>query len=107
MKRARQFIGTGTHVDPQAHFIKGPRTVDQIDPKEMVLPLVVIDVHEEAAKNPDYTLSLDRLKKWEKDHGQIPAGAFVAMRTDWSKRWPDAAKIENKDANGVAQYPSS
>src|SRR5207249_7957879 len=47
----------GTHVDPPAHFIKGLRTVDQIDPKEMVLPLVIIDVHEEAAKNPDYTLS--------------------------------------------------
>ena len=95
----------GTHVDPPAHFIKGLRTVDQIDPKEMLLPLVVIDVHEEAAKNPDYTLSLDRVKKWEKDHGQIPAGAFVAMRTDWSKRWPDAGKMENKDANGVAHYP--
>jgi kynurenine formamidase len=95
----------GTHVDPPAHFIKGLRTVDQIDPKEMLLPLVIIDVHEEAAKNPDYTLSLDRLKKWEGDHGQIPTGAFVAMRTDWSKRWPDAAKMENKDAKGVAHYP--
>jgi kynurenine formamidase len=84
----------GTHVDPPAHFIKGLRTVDQIDPKEMILPLVVIDVHEEAAKNPDYTFSLERVKKWEKDHGQIPSGAFVGMRTDWSKRWPDAAKME-------------
>jgi kynurenine formamidase len=40
----------GTHVDPPAHFIRGLRTVDQINPKEMILPLVVIDVHEEAAK---------------------------------------------------------
>ena len=95
----------GTHVDPPAHFVKGLRTLNQIDPKEMFLPLVVIDVHEEAAKNPDYTLSIERLKKWEKDHGKIPAGAFVAMRTDWSKRWPDAAKMENKDAKGVAHYP--
>jgi kynurenine formamidase len=95
----------GTHVDPPAHFIKGLRTVDQIDLKEMILPLVVIDVHEEVATNPDYTLSIERLKKWEMDHAQIPAGAFVAMRTDWSKRWPDAAKMENKDANGVAHYP--
>lgn len=95
----------GTHVDPPAHFIKGLRTVDQIDVKEMVLPLVVIDVHEEAAKNPDYTLTVERLQKWEKDHGAIPAGAFVAMRTDWSKRWPDADKLENKDAKGVAHYP--
>ena len=93
----------GTHVDPPAHFVKGLRTVDQIDPKEMILPLAVIDAHAEAAANPDYTLSLERVKEWEKDH--IPVGAFVAMRTDWSKRWPDAVKMENKDANGVAHYP--
>lgn len=95
----------GTHVDPPAHFVKGLRTVDQIDLKEMVLPLVVVDVHEEAAKNPDYTLTTDRLTKWEAEHGQIPKGAFVAMRTDWSKRWPDAAKMANKDSAGVAHYP--
>ena len=57
----------GTHLDPPAHFIKGLRTVDQINLKEMILPLVIIDVHEETAKNPDYVLSLDRVKKWEKD----------------------------------------
>ena len=79
--------------------------MDQIDPKEMVLPLVVVDVHSEAEKNADYTLTLDRLKKWETEHGQIPTGAFVAMRTDWSKRWPDGAKMENKDARDVAHYP--
>lgn len=95
----------GTHVDPPAHFIKGLRTVDQIEPKEMILPLVCIDVHEECRRNPDYALPLERVKKWEADHGQIPVGAFVAMRTDWSKRWPDAAKMANKDAQGVAHYP--
>jgi kynurenine formamidase len=95
----------GTHVDPPAHFIKGLRTVDQIGLQEMILPLVVIDVHAEAAKNPDYILSLDRVKKWEADHGPIPNGAFVAMRTDWSKRWPDEKAMENKDAAGVSHYP--
>src|SRR6266404_9475066 len=34
-----------------------------------------------------------------------PVGAFVAIRTDWSKRWPDGIKMENNDANGVAHYP--
>ena len=95
----------GTHVDPTAHFIKGLRTVDQITLKEMVLPLVVIDVHEEAVKNADYTLSVERIKKWETEHGPVPAGAFVAMRTDWSKRWPDAAAMENTDKEGVPHYP--
>jgi kynurenine formamidase len=95
----------GTHVDPPAHFIKGLRTVDQISLKEMILPLVVIDVHAEAAKNPDYTLTFERVKKWEAEHGRVPPGAFVAMRTDWSKRWPDAAAMENKDSAGVSHYP--
>jgi kynurenine formamidase len=95
----------GTHVDPPAHFVRGLRTVDQIPLQEMVLPLVVIDVHTEAAKNPDYTLSLERVKKWEAVHGAIPSGAFVAMRIDWSKRWPDGVAMDNKDAAGVAHYP--
>jgi kynurenine formamidase len=95
----------GTHVDPPAHFIRGLRTVDQISLQEMILPLVMIDVHAEAGKDPDYTLSLERVKKWETEHGIIPRGAFVAMRTDWSKRWPDASAMENKDAAGISHYP--
>jgi kynurenine formamidase len=95
----------GTHVDPPAHFARGGRTVDQITLQEMILPLAVIDVHAEVAKNPDYTLSVDRIKKWETDHGTIAEKAFVALRTDWSKRWPDAAAMQNKDEKGVAHYP--
>jgi kynurenine formamidase len=79
-------------------------TVDQIALKEMILPLVVMDVHTEVAKNADYTLSIERVKKWEADHGPIPANSFVALRTE-SKRWPDGAAMQNKDANGVAHYP--
>ena len=95
----------GTHVDPPAHFAKGGRKVDQIGVKEMLLPLVVLDVHEKVAKNSDYTISLSDVKDWEKRHGPVPEGAFVALRTDWSKRWPDMKAMENKDARGVAHYP--
>ena len=95
----------GTHVDPPAHFVKGLRTVDQIDVKEMILPLVVIDVHQSVANNPDYTIRMEDIKNWEKRHGEIPEGAFVAMRTDWSRRWPDMDAMQNRDANGIAHYP--
>jgi kynurenine formamidase len=95
----------GTHCDPPAHFAKGKRTIDQIDVTEMILPLVVIDVHEWAEKNPDYVLTMDDVRGWEQRHGPIPEGAFVAMRTDWSKRWPDADAMQNKDADGVAHFP--
>lgn len=95
----------GTHVDPPAHFVQGLRTVDQINPKEMFLPLVIIDVHDKVAKNLDYTIAMTDIKAWEKKHGKIPEGAFVAMRTDWSKRWPDSNAMANKDKQGIAHYP--
>ena len=95
----------GTHVDPPAHFVKGKRFLDEISLKEMVLPLVVIDVHEKVEANADYLLTMDDINAWEAKHGAIPTGAFVAMRTDWSKRWPSQEKMQNQDANGVAHYP--
>ncbi len=95
----------GTHVDPPAHFVKGSRTVDQIDVKEMIMALVVIDVHDKVANNPDYTITMDDVGNWESKHGRIPEGAFVALRTDWSKRWPDMQAMQNKDANGISHYP--
>jgi kynurenine formamidase len=95
----------GTHVDPPAHFHQGLATVDEIPPREMLLPLVVIDVHDAVERNPDYVLTMADIEHWESSHGRIPTGAFVAMRTDWSKRWPDAATMRNADASGVAHYP--
>lgn len=105
---AQQFTHVGqwgTHVDAPAHFAPGGLTVDRIDPKQMLLPLVVIDVHAKVARNPDYVLSMNDVRAWEHAHGAIPAGAFVIMRTDWSKRWPNAALMANKDAHGVSHYP--
>jgi kynurenine formamidase len=95
----------GTHVDPPAHFIQGLRTLDQISVKEMIMPLVVIDVHQKVAKNPDYVITMEDIRKWEKKNGKIPEGSFVAMRTDWSKRWPDPVAMANRDADGIAHYP--
>ena len=95
----------GTHVDPPAHFVEGLRTIDQIDVREMILPLVVIDVHENVEEKPDYTVTMDDVRVWESKHGLIPGCAFVALRTDWSKRWPDVAAMQNRDPNGVAHYP--
>ena len=95
----------GTHIDPPAHFHEGLKTVDQVAPKDMLLPLVVLDVHEQVAKNADYVLTLKDVSAWEKKHGRIPKNAFVAMRTDWSKRWPDNAAMQNKDSAGVFHYP--
>lgn len=90
----------GTHVDPPAHFIRGGRTVDKIDVKEMILPLAMVDIHEKAAKNPNYSVTMEDVRAWEAKHGKIPEGCFVALRTDWSKRWPDNEAMLNSDSTG-------
>ena len=75
----------GTHVDPPAHFAEGGITMDAIPLKQMILPLIVLDNTPYQAKDPNHAFSLDDLKAWEKKHGRIPKGAFVALRTDMSK----------------------
>lgn len=95
----------GTHVDPPIHFIDGMRTLDEIPVQEMILPLVVLDIHKQAAADPDYVISLEDVHNWEQQHGPIPAHSFVALRTDWSKRWPNKAAFYNRDKDGVAHYP--
>ncbi len=95
----------GTHVDPPSHFHGGLRPLDQLGVREQLLPLVVLDIHAKVAANPDYTVSMDDVIYWEQRYGAIPRGAFVALRTDWSKRWPDHASMVNSDAAGISHTP--
>lgn len=75
----------GTHVDPPAHFAEGGITMDAIPLKQMILPLIVLDNTPYQAKDPNHAFSVDDLKAWEKKHGRVPKGAFVALRTDMAK----------------------
>lgn len=95
----------GTHVDAPSHFFQGGRTLDEITVKEMLLPLVVIDLHDKVAKDCDYIITLQDLYNWEKLHGAIPENSFVALRSDWSHRWPDNEKMYNRDKDGIAHTP--
>src|SRR6202046_1764467 len=95
----------GTHMDAPAHFPPGKITLDEIPDTHFFGPAVVIDVREEAAKDPDYRLSTARVEKWEAAHGRIPSGAIVMMRTGWASRWPDQARYRNTDENKVMHFP--
>lgn len=81
---------TGTHFDAPVHWVSGrdraEGTVDTIPPARFVGPACVIDISAEAAADPDYLLSRNALLDWEARHGRIPAGAWVLLRSDWSKR---------------------
>lgn len=93
----------GTHVDIPLHFDPNGRAQEQIRVDEMVYPLVVVDKSNACTTDPDFMLTVDDLKTWEARHGTIPAGAFVAFRSDWSKR--PAENFDNNDENGTPHCP--
>jgi len=95
----------GTHCDPPGHFHKGLRMIDEIPVQEMMLRLVVIDCSQKVAANPDYQLVRGDVMAWEEKHGRIPAGSFVAMRSDWHRRFADFEAFYNKDEKGQSHYP--
>ncbi|WP_340620630.1 cyclase family protein [Xenorhabdus siamensis] len=100
------FVGQyGTHIDAPCHFIPDARFLNELELKELVLPLIVIDQSERAKQEPNFSLSKDDILQFEAKHGIIEAGTFVALRTDWSKRWPSQEKMNNKDINGNNQTP--
>jgi len=81
---------TGTHFDAPVHWITGKdlpdNCCDTIPARRFVGPACVIDVTSEVAKNEDFLLTPDHVEAWERAHGRIPAGAWVLLRSGWSKR---------------------
>jgi kynurenine formamidase len=95
----------GTHVDAPFHFVRDGAAVDEIPVREMVLPLVVVDVRAEGAADPDFVCTRATIEAWEAAYGRVPAGAFVALHTGWDARWPDGDAMQNVGADGLPHYP--
>jgi kynurenine formamidase len=81
----------GTHIDAPVHFAQDRPSVDQISVDRLVAPIVVIDVSDAAARETDYRLRVEDLQSWEIQHGPMPVGAIVVMRSGWGRFWPDRA----------------
>lgn len=98
---------TGTHFDAPIHWISGRdlpnNAVDTIPVQHFVAAACVIDCSAQTAADPDYLMTVADIESFEAAHGTIPSGAWVLMRTDWSKRWSqnnDAQAYQNFDAAG-------
>ena len=95
----------GTHLDAPIHFAAGKRTTDQIPIDGLVGPAVVVDVSEQAAADRDYRVQVADLEGWEAEHGRIPEGAIVLVRTGWGRFWPDRAKYLGTAKTGPEAVP--
>jgi len=96
---------TGTHLDAPAHFVANAVTADKLPADKFFAPLAVISIADRAAKDADALLSVDDVLAWEKQHGRLPAGAFVAMHSGWDAKVATADRFLNKDAKGTMHAP--
>ena len=92
----------GTHLDAPIHFAEGRWSTEQIPLDRLIGPAGVIDISAQAATDPDYRLDGEDLFDWEAEHGLVPEGAIVLLRTGWSERWPDALAYLGDDTPGDA-----
>jgi kynurenine formamidase len=99
----------GTHLDAPYHFAEGRKTTAEIPVQRLIGPAIVVDISAKAAKDRDYVLSVEDVSAWEAEHGKVPSGAIVLLRTGWSKRWPNKLAYLGDDTPGDASnlhFPS-
>ena len=92
---------TGTHFDAPVHWVAGRdlpnNTTDTIPPRQFIGPACVIDITAEVAANEDYLLDAAGVDRWEAVNGRIPRGAWVLLRTGWSRRSSAEAFLNVRD----------
>jgi kynurenine formamidase len=87
MQVVREGEHTGTHYSAPCHFREGKPCADDLDAADFVLPAVVVDVRAEVADDANHVVTTADLKAWEAEHGPMPEGAAVLLRTGCSRYW--------------------
>jgi kynurenine formamidase len=87
----------GTHFDAPIHWITGRdgEDVGSVPASKLVGPAAVIDKSAEAAEDPDYLLTVADVEAWEAEHGRLPEGGWLLLRTGWDARAADAEQFLN------------
>jgi len=94
----------GTHTDAPNHFIAGQKSLDQLDLKDLIVPVVVIDIEAKASKNSDAELTVEDIENFEKKFGLIPNHSCVMMYSGWEKYLNDSLFV-GLDQEQVKHYP--
>ncbi len=103
---------TGTHFDAPIHWVTGKdhpnNATDTLEVEKFFAPAYVIDATEQAKQDPNFLLTVDFIKNWEAEHGQIAENAWFLYRTDWSKKDNDAfLNIQHDGSNTPGWDPDA
>lgn len=93
----------GTHFDAPIHFAEGKLTNDQVPLDALIGPAAVLDVSDRA--HADYLVTVGDLTKWEAEHGPLPEGGILLVRTGWDERYGDRTAYLGTDLTGPEAVP--
>src|SRR5699024_6440683 len=74
---------TGTHFDAPNHWVtgKGKDDIGSVPARQLVAPAAVLDFSAEAGADPDFLVEVDHIRAWEAEHGPLPDGGWILVRT--------------------------
>lgn len=92
----------GTHLDAPNHWASGKDRDDvaSIPLTRLIGPAAVIDRSADVATDPDFLLTVEHVRDWEREHGPLPEGGWLLYRTGWDARAHDQEAFLNADASG-------
>jgi kynurenine formamidase len=96
---------SGTHMDAPIHFSANGLFVDQIPVSSLVVPAVVINIADRAARDPDTVVTPDDIRAWERRYGRVPKNAAILMASGWGARAGSAEAFRNSDSSNVMHFP--
>lgn len=95
---------TGTHFDAPIHWVTGRdlpnNSVDTMPIEHFIAPVNVIDCSKQVAKDKGFLLTRGFIEKWEEEHGEIEAGSWVFLRSDW-RHVADPQNFANVQSDGA------
>jgi kynurenine formamidase len=98
--------GHGTHVEASSHgFGELGKNIDEYDLSRFIAPAVVLNIVEQTALEPDYTITMKDIKAWEARNGRIPQGAAVVLCSGRGRYWGDDKAYFGRDEQGEDHYP--
>lgn len=88
---------TGTHFDAPVHWASGRDLddVSRVPVRRLVAPAAVLDCSADAAADPDFLLRREHVEAWQAEHGPLPDGGWLLLRTGWDARGGDAERFLN------------
>lgn len=97
--------GGGSQVWVSAAPGATPADLEALSPRDLVLPAVVIDARDRVQDQPGFSLSVEDVLVWEREHGTIPQGALVLLATGWDLRWGEPGAYLSLSEDGSLEVP--